>query len=187
MSQETRPPQEIIQSPTEVKPETAEVEPKPVEVMPKPAKPPQISLEELIFTLKHVQDDIDQICELTSEEKELVTAFFESFLSLMQPLTTTISVSTEVLPEEMGEVVQANVDPTGHLMIRFRNEKTELRDLSKESERDLMITVMKDVMPKFNQLTDAYRRKIEKRMKFLSSVTKEVQKISKAFSTVTSQ
>ncbi len=187
MSQETRPPQEVMQSHIEVKPETAKVEQKPAKVMPKPAKPPQISLEELIGTLKRVQDDIGQICELTSEEKGLVTAFFESFFSLMQPLTTTIPVSTAVLPEEMGEVVQANVDPTGHLMIRFRNDTTELRDLRKESERDLMIIVMKDVMPKFNQLTDAYRRKIEKRMKFLSSVTKEVQKISKAFSTVTSQ
>lgn len=171
MSQETSSPQEIVQFP--VKEES------------KSTKQAQASLQELIDSLKSVQDDIGQICELTSEEKRLVAAFFESLLKLMQPLATTIPVSTEALPEEMGNVVQANIDTTGHLIIFHQDKRVELKNLREETNRDLMISVIKDIMPKFKQLTSTYRQKIEARIKFLSSVTKEMQKISKAFSTAT--
>ena len=171
MSQETSPPQEIVQLPAEEEP--------------KKGKQPQASLQELLDSLKSLQDDIGQICELTSEEKGLVTAFFESLLKLMKPLATTMPVSTTVLPKEMGNIVQANIDPTGHLTILYGDGRAELKNLSEEKNRDLMIGVIKDVMPKFKQLTSAHRQKIEERIKFLSAVTKELQKISKAFSTAT--
>jgi hypothetical protein len=172
MSQETSPPQEIV--------------PLPVREELKKSKQVQISLQELLDSLKSLQDDIGQICELTSEEKGLVKAFFESLLKLMQPLAKTMPISPAALPEEIGTVVQANIDPTGHLMISYQDGRAELKNLSEDTNRDLMISVVKDVMPKFEQLTKAHREKIENRIKFLSSVTKELQKISKAFSTATS-
>ena len=161
------------------KPEPAKTEP----VKTEQAKPPQITLEELITSLKSLQDDIGQISELTSEEKRVVDVFFNSFLTLMQPLAKTISVSPTALPDELGNVIQANVDPKGNLMLLYQDGQVEIRNLNEKSHRDLMICVMKDVMPKFKRLTRAHRRKIEDRMKFLSSVTNEIQKISKAFST----
>ncbi len=148
-------------------------------------KQSQMSIEELLDSLKSVQDDIGQICELTSEEKSFVTSFFESFLKLMQPLTTAIPVSTEALPKEIGNAVRANIDPTGHLIILYQDGRVELKNLSEEANRGLMISVIKDVMPKFKQLTSMHRQKIEDRIKFLSAVTKEIQKMSKAFSTTT--
>jgi hypothetical protein len=147
------------------------------------SKPPQITLEELISSMKSLQDDIGQISELTSEEKRVVDVFFDSFLKLMQPLAKTVPVSPAALPDGLGNVVQANVDPKGNLMLLYPEGQVEIRNLSEKRERDLMICVMKDAMPKFKQLTSAHRRKIENRMKFLSSVTKEIQKISKAFAT----
>lgn len=149
---------------------------------PEQEKPPQITLEELIASLKSLQDDIGQISELTSEEKRVVDVFFDSFLRLMQPLAKTISVSPEALPEELGNVIQANVDPKGNLMLLYQDGQVELKSLSEKTYRDLMICVIRDVMPKFKQLTSAHRRKIENRMEFLSSVTKEIQAISKTFS-----
>jgi len=171
MSQETNPPQEII--------------PIPAKEAPRKNKSSQISLEELIESLKSVQDDIGQICELTSDEKGLVTAFFEAFWKLMQPLARTLPVSTSALSEELGDVAQANVDPTGHLIVAYKDGGVELINLNEETQRDLMINVMRDVMPKFKQLTSAHKREIEDRIKFLSSVTKELQRISKAFSNAT--
>jgi hypothetical protein len=157
----------------------------PVKGEPKQTEPAQVSLQELLDSLKSLQDDIGQISELASEEKRVVAVFFESLLKLMQPLAKTMPVSSVALPEEMGNVVQANIDPTGHLMILYQDGQVELRDLSEEMQRDLMVSVIKDVMPKFKQLTSAHRRKIENRIEFLSSVTNEMQKISKAFSTAT--
>jgi hypothetical protein len=156
----------------------AETEPTKTETV----KPPQITLEELISSLKSLQDDIGQITELSSEEKRVVDVFFASFLTLMKPLAKTISVSPTALPDELGTVKQANVDPKGNLMLLYQDEQVEIMNLNEKSQRDLMICVMKDVMPKFKRLTSAHRRKIEDRMKFLSSVTQEIQKISKAFS-----
>lgn len=171
MSQETSPPQEIVQ----ISPEEE----------PRKGKQVHMSLQELLDSLKSLQDDIGQICELTSEEKGLVTAFFESLLKLMQPLATTVPVSPTALPEEMGNVVQASIDPTGRLIVLYQDERAELKDLSEEKNRDLMISIIKDVMPKFKQLTSVHRQKIENRIRFLSAVTKELQKIAKALSSVT--
>jgi hypothetical protein len=170
MSQETIPLQEAVQ--ISIKEET------------KPSKSTQVPIQEILDSLKSMQDDIGQISELTSEEKGLVTEFFESLLKLMQPLATTIPVSAAAL-DEIGNVVQANIDPTGHLIIIYRNGEVELKNLKEEKHRDLMLSVVKDIVPKFKQLTNAHRRKIENRMKFLSLVTKEMQKISKTFSAAT--
>ena len=150
---------------------------------PEPKKPPQITLEELIASLKSLQDDIGQISELTSEEKRVVDVFFDSFLKLIQPLAKTIPISPDALPEELGNVIQANVDPKGNLMLLYTDKHVEIKNLSEKTHRELMISVIRDAMPKFKQLTSGHRRKIENRMKFLSSVTKEIQKISKAFTT----
>jgi hypothetical protein len=147
----------------------------------KAAKSPQMSLDELIASMKSLQDDVGQISELSSEEKRVVDVFFDSFLKLMKPLAKTISVSPEVLPANVGRVVQANVDPKGNLMLLYEDGQVDIRSLAETSERELMIAVLADAMPKFKQLTGAQRRKIEDRMKFLSSVTQEMQKISKAF------
>ncbi|MCJ7560650.1 hypothetical protein MUO79_08560 [Candidatus Bathyarchaeota archaeon] len=143
----------------------------------------QTKLQGLIESLRSVQDDIGQIGELSSEEKILVTKFFEALLKLMQPLAATMPISIEVLPAEMGDVAQANIDPTGHLIVLHRNGQVELENLNEEKNRDLMMIVVEDVMPKFKQLTSTQKRKIENRISFLSAVTMELQKISKALST----
>ncbi len=83
----------------------------------------------------------------------------------------------------MGNVVQANVDPTGYLALLFRDGHLELINLSEEKHRELMLVVVEDVIPKFKQLTSGQKRKIENRIKFLSQVTKEMQKIAAALST----
>jgi hypothetical protein len=152
-------------------------EPKPE---PKANEDYEMSIRELAAALKSMADDVGQISELASEEKLLVTEFFASLLKLMQPLTTAMPVSTSALPAEVGNVTQAYIDPTGHLALLHEDGHMELKNLTEEQNRDLMIMVIKDVMPKFKSLTSMQKRKIEKRIKFLSAVTNEIQKISSA-------
>ena len=45
-----------------------------------------------------------------------------------------------------------------------------------------MMAVVGDVVPKFKSLTSMQKRKLENRIKLLSSVTKEIQKSSEALS-----
>jgi hypothetical protein len=147
---------------------------------PKPSADYETSIQELAAALRSMADDVGQISELASEEKLLVTEFFTSLLKLMQPLTTSMPVSTSALPAEAGNIVKAYIDPTGHLALLHEDGHMELKNLTEERNRDLMIMVIKDVMPKFKSLTSLQKRKIEKRIKFLSAVTKEIQKISGA-------
>jgi len=142
----------------------------------------QMSIQELIESLKSTADDIGQISELTSEERILVTQFFSSLYKLMQPLASSMVVSQFALPAELGDVVQAHIDPTGHLVLVFSDGHVELRNLSDEKNRDLMTAIIGDVMPKFKNLTANQKRKLENRIKLLSSVTKEIQKSSEALS-----
>ena len=145
-------------------------------------KKKQVSLQELVESLKNISDDIGQISELSSEEKILVAQFFASLFKLMQPLASSIAVNQLELPSQLGDVVQAHIDPTGHLILMFEDGHLELKDLNEEKNRDLMTAVIEDVMPKFKNLTSQQKRKLENRIKLLSSITKEIQKSSEALS-----
>jgi hypothetical protein len=170
MSEETNAIQEPVQLQTQPKEK------------PKQTKASQLTLQELLDALKSAQDDIGQITELMSEEKVLVSEFFESFLKLVQPIATTLPVSTSTLPRDMGDVAQALVDPLGNLILLYQDGYAKIENLREEKHRDLMVAIVKDTMPKIRLLISAHRQKIEERMKFLSSVTKEMQKVSRAFS-----
>jgi hypothetical protein len=160
--------------------EAAKLTPAEVSAAPQPKK--QVNLQEIVDSLKSTADDIGQISELSSEEKILVSQFFSSLLKLMQPLTTSIQVSQTALPAQVGDVTQANIDPTGHLVLQYPDGHVELKNLSEDKNRDLMMAVVGDVVPKFKTLTSNQKRKLENRIKLLSSVTKEIQKSSEALS-----
>jgi hypothetical protein len=142
----------------------------------------QVATQELIESLKSTADDIGQISELTSEEKILVSQFFTSLLKLMTPLAPSIPVNQLALPVELGDVLQAHIDPTGHLALLFADGHMELKDLSEDQNRELMMNVIGDIIPKFKNLTSTQKRNIENRIKFISSITKEIQKSSEALS-----
>jgi hypothetical protein len=152
------------------------------EISAAPEKKKQLSIQELVDSLKSTADDIGQISELSSEEKILVSQFFVSLLKLMQPLASSIPVSPAALPPQFSDVTQAHVDPTGHLVLQFQDGHVELKNLSEEKYRDLMMIVVSDVVPQFKNLTAQQKRKLENRIKMLSSITKEIQKSSEALS-----
>jgi hypothetical protein len=104
-------------------------------------------------------------------------------MNLTSPLAQSIPVSPSVLLNTKGEVVQANIDPTGHLILIYPDGNAELEDLSTEKNRNLMLSVIEDALPKFTQLMKNHKQKIEGRINFLSSVTKEMQDVSEALNT----
>ena len=142
----------------------------------------QTTIEELVESFRSTADDIGQISELSSEEKILIAQFFSSLLKLMHPLAPSIAVNQLALPAEVGDAVQAHIDPTGHLVLQFEDGHIELKDLSEEKNRDLMTAVIGDIVPKFKSLTSKQKSKLENRIKLLSSVTREIQKSAEALS-----
>ena len=142
-----------------------------------------VPVQTLVDSLRSAADDVGQISELSSEEKLLVSEFFKSLLELMQPLASALPVTLSLLQQNDPSVTQAYVDPTGHLVLLHEDGQMELKNLIEEKNRNLMITVVEDIIPKFKNLTSAEKRKLENRIKFLSSVTKEMQRISETLST----
>jgi hypothetical protein len=142
------------------------------------------SPEEVVETLRRLREDVGQISELSAEEENIVAAFALAFLKLMEPLTKALPVDVSVLPRELGLVERANVVPKGGLILLYADGRMESIDLTERDNRDLLITVVSDVMPRFNNLISQRRGKIEERITFLSSVTRELQTIADSFETV---
>ncbi|MBC8225170.1 hypothetical protein H8E65_11310 [Candidatus Bathyarchaeota archaeon] len=136
------------------------------------------SPDAVVETLRRLREDVGQISELSSEEGSIVAAFSLAFLKLMEPLTKALPVDAGVLPLELGAVEKANVLPKGDLVVLHRDGRMESVDLTDVENRDLLVTVVSDAMPRFNALVAQRRSKIENRINFLSSVTKELQSIA---------
>jgi hypothetical protein len=113
----------------------------------------QISIEEIADTFETVAADIQEISQLTNQEKSVVTQFLKSLRTNMEPWTSSIAVSTSIIPIDLGLVEQAFIHPTGHLALTFVDGRREVLDLSEAKYRDLMMAVIDDVVPKFEALT----------------------------------
>lgn len=140
------------------------------------------SQEELIRALRMVREDVGQICELSAEEGKIVEAFSLALLRLMKPLAKAIPVDTSALPRELGDIKSANIIPEGDLIVLYGDGSMEAIDLRDEANRDLLLEIIRNVMPKFNGLIAERRAKIEGRMGLLASITGELQNIAEAFS-----
>lgn len=136
------------------------------------------SPKEVVDSLKRLREDVGQISELSSEEGNIVDAFSLSFLKLMGSLTKTLPVDVEVLPRKLGLIERANIIPKGELVVLRKDGQMESVDLTDQDNRDLLVTVVSNVLPKLKTLTVEKRRKIEERITFLSEVTKELQNIA---------
>lgn len=142
------------------------------------------SSEEVVDTLRRLREDVGQISELSAEEGNIVEAYALAFLKIMQPLTKTVTVDPSILPREMGLVERANVIPQSELVIPFNDGRMESFDLTAVENRDLLVVVIGNAMPKFNNLIAQQRNKIEKRIAFLSDVTRELQTIADSLAVV---
>ncbi|MFQ5837074.1 MAG: hypothetical protein ACE5HG_04385 [Candidatus Bathyarchaeia archaeon] len=140
------------------------------------------SPEDHLKTLNDIREQTGQISELTTEENMLVKEFLAALLKIMKPLTRTLPVSIAVLPEEWGKVSQANLDLTGQLLILYPNGRMKSINLTEQRHRELLLKITYDIMPTLKRLVASHRQKIETRVRFMSTITKELQKSAKAFS-----
>jgi hypothetical protein len=123
----------------------------------------QISAEDISESFEFIEEDIAQISKLNVEERLLVEQFLAMLKKHMAPLASSIVVSTSVLPFKLGVAKQAMIDPTGHLTLKLKGTERKVLDLSDPKNRDIMIAVISDFMPKFqNLLIQAAGEKLRK-------------------------
>ncbi len=111
-----------------------------------------ISLDEIAESFVAVQQDILQIGNLTSEEKVLASQCLDALTAYMRSLTKPVEVSTAVIPISLGLVSHAQINPMGHLLLTFSNGTSQIVDLIDVVNRDLMMAVVGDLLPKFEEI-----------------------------------
>lgn len=141
----------------------------------------EITLEEVLSSLDNIREEAGQISELTMEQKRLADEFLQNLSQVMRRLSKNLPVTTSILPREWGDIRQANLDLTGQLLILYEDGKIESKNLRDEKNHEVLINIMSDIMPKLRKLTMSHRQKIEKRVRFVSSIVKEFQRIAKSF------
>jgi hypothetical protein len=112
----------------------------------------QISIDEIVESFAVMQQDIVQIGKLTSEEKVLADQCLTTLTAYMRSLTKSVDVSPAVIPISLGLVYKAQISPTGHLLLTFSDGSSEIVDLTDAANRDLMMAVVGDVLPKFEAI-----------------------------------
>jgi hypothetical protein len=121
---------------------------------PKPQRtaPKKISVEEIAETFETVAQDIAQIGKLTNEENGLLSSFLKTLKTHLDPIKKPIGVSTKIIPIDVGVVREAYIQANGKLQLTFTDGKMGTLDLSEPKNRDLMLSVIDDVMPKLEAL-----------------------------------
>jgi hypothetical protein len=121
------------------------------------AKPPvankPISIDEIAETFQSVAEDIREIGKLTNEENSFITNFIKSLKNHMEPWINQIAVTTAIIPIDYGIISQAYIHPNAVLELVYPDGHHENVDLSQTRNRDLMLAVFDDVVPKFEALT----------------------------------
>jgi len=139
--------------------------------------------EEAVEFLKEIQGSAGQISEIVMEEENLVTEFFSSLLKILKPFGKTLEISVSSLPEIYNERVgKSYLHFNGELVLVYKNGEIEILNLEDQKNHEILVEITGEIMQKLKSIINSYKSKIEKRIKFLMPITKELQKVAKVFS-----
>jgi len=112
------------------------------------------SSEEVLSAIRGAREDVELVASLLSDEKVVVDALVE-LLPGLSPLLARITVDPSVLPVEMGEAEEVRLAPGGRLIVCRTDGAIKTTDLTGGASRDLLVEVMRDVVPKLKEVLDS--------------------------------
>lgn len=123
----------------------------------------QLSTEEIVESLKSVEDDVKIIVKLSSKEKRLVEEFFDALRSVPQELFS-ITVTASELPIGKRLATLARINSSGQLILTSEDGQLEVIDLNETKNRNLMMAIVGDITPKFKDfVSQIAEEKLQKR------------------------
>jgi len=144
---------------------------------------PQTSEDGTPESLKEMQENAGQISELVKEEENLVTEFFDLMFKILKPFSKTLEISVSSLPEHYREQISKSyLYLTGQLVLVHTNGELEILNLTDEENHDTLVEITGEIMTKLKTIINTSKSKAEKRVKFLITITKELQKVAKVLS-----
>lgn len=112
------------------------------------------SSEEVVSAIRGAREDVELVSSLLSDEKVVVDALVE-LLPGLSPLLVRVIVDPSVLPVEMGEVEEVRLAPDGRIIVCRTDGEINTTDLTGGANRDLLVEVMRDIVPKLKEVLDS--------------------------------
>jgi len=103
--------------------------------------------EEVVLAIRGAREEFDLIGGLISDEDEVVEDLFKLLLGLIQPVAM-VPVDSSILPTDIRESEEAHVASDGKLVFTLRDGDMGYMDLLAVENRDLLVEVVEDVVPK---------------------------------------
>ena len=111
------------------------------------------SAEETIAPLREMQEDIDLIASLLSDERAVVEGLFGSLLKIVGSIPR-VPIDPDIFEEQLGEVEKAHVSPEGMLVYGLGDGLIGSLDLSEDDKRDILVMVIEAIIPTLRGVLD---------------------------------
>ena len=114
---------------------------------------PAASPEEAVSSLRALRESLGRVSDLASEEDVTVESFLET-LGRISVTISRITLEPSLLPERLGSVDEARMNDEGSLILTTPDGGIEAIDLTSFENRDLLVTILGDLLEKLRGLAD---------------------------------
>ncbi len=114
---------------------------------------PTVSPEEAVSSLRELRETLGQVSELASEEDVTVQSFLDTLGSISVTISG-IALEPSLLPRRLGSVEDARMNDEGELILTTPDGGIKTVDLTSFDNRDLLVTVLGDLLEKLRELAD---------------------------------
>ncbi|MEE8355013.1 MAG: hypothetical protein V3S09_04225 [Candidatus Bathyarchaeia archaeon] len=114
---------------------------------------PAASPEEAVSSLRELRETLERFSGLASEEDVTVESFLET-LGSISVMISRIPLEPSLLPGRLGSVEEARMNDEGSLILTTPDGAIEAIDLTSFDNRDLLVTVLGDLLEKLRGLAD---------------------------------
>jgi len=114
---------------------------------------PTVSPEETVSSLKELREALERVSDLASEEDVTIESFVEA-LGCISVTISRIPLEASLLPKRLGSVDEARMNDEGALILTTPDGGLKTVDLTSFDNRDLLVTVLGDLLEKLRELAD---------------------------------
>jgi hypothetical protein len=114
---------------------------------------PTVSPEEAVSSLRELRETLGQVSDLASEEDVTVQSILETLGSISVTISG-IALEPSLLPRRLGSVEDARMNDEGALILTTPDGGIKTVDLTSFDNRDLLVTVLGDLLEKMRELAD---------------------------------
>jgi len=114
---------------------------------------PAASPDDAVSSLRELRETLGRVSGLASEEDMTVESFLET-LGRLSVAISRIPLEPSLLPKRLGSVEEARMNDEGALILTTPDGGIETIDLTSFDNRDLLVTVLGDLLEKLRGLAD---------------------------------